>query len=323
MKKIIVLMMMAMLVIGCQEGEVISEENITIESGIQKSEEVGMLSFESFKELNSFVEEYKEADLLEKAKGFAKQGNYTPLLLVYSLTEEEAGSYNLDKENVAKVNTQNSMLLFLLNKNGEIAIEGKIFRIDGDFVYSYTSGNGNDVDTFEEEYSKGGIKIKEEGTYKYGKDLSVYKHTNYVTEKDASLAGRMTQSGYNYINNNLRLRGIQFDEYWWFISFIGSATIVEKKVQILFWSQWVPTASENRLNYDMGYQVDFVSGGPSLNLITGDDVYQNTSILLRVYRWSFGFPAPERYTPSFGGSLHDTYWGTSPTGNFYDVFLSY
>jgi len=39
----------------------------------------------------------------------------------------------------------------LAKDGGEIGIEDKIFRIDGDFVYTYTASSGEDINTFFEE----------------------------------------------------------------------------------------------------------------------------------------------------------------------------
>ena len=65
------------------------------------------------------------------------------------------------------MDSPDSMLLYLLNANGEIQIEDKIFRIDGDFVYTYIPGYGKKIDEFIEAYMRGDIKIEDGKTVSF------------------------------------------------------------------------------------------------------------------------------------------------------------
>ena len=321
MKKVFLLIMMTIMMISCQEEEVISSEKSITTKEIyleEEKEEVGMLSFKSSDELYSFVENNEGADLLELAKKYSEKGIYNPLLLAYAS----------EKEDVPVVNTQSSLLLLLLNEDGEIGIEDKIFRIDGDFVYTYTANDDGEgaetIANFLKEYNAGGIKLKEGGTIEYD-NITVFRHENGVekTGKSAKAFNVNTTS----INTTTTLRGVGADEYWFFISFVWFSTNVEyNSILPGFLNMFLNAAtSQNRLNYDVGIETDYVLAPwqPASTNYYGDDAYATTRVLWRLPKLSIGIPAPERYTITLGGSLHETYWGTSPTGSNHDVFLSY
>lgn len=326
MKKVFFLIVMAIMVVGCQDEEIVVSDVTTNNKTETIRDDILMRYFNSFDELNYFVEKNEGSDLLDLAKQESKEGNYNPLLLVYAEFSEE-GKEIVD---VPVVNTQSGLLLLLLNEAGEIGVKNHIFRIDGEFVYSFSVDMDADARSqraaeFLEKYAAGSFKLPEGDSMEYD-DITVYHHDNKETTKSKTTSARTFNSTTTSINGNTSLRGIGADEYWFFISFVWFSTNVEYDsalpgvVNMLFNA----TKSDNRLNYDVGIQTSNVSFPfTSATSYYGIDVHETSRILWRLPKFSFGFPAPERYTITLGGSLHDTYWGTSPTGSFYSVFNAY
>ncbi len=269
MKKMFFLIMIAIMVIGCKDEEIIvqTDELDATNSTLSKTREVGMLKFNSAKELQSFVAERvsSKLDLLEEARTFSERGVYNPLLFVYNLEAEEAKEYGIKEKAVPTVASDDDMLLLLLNENGEIQIEDKIFRIDGDFVYSYQEGSGDDIDAFTEKYNAGGIQMKRGESIEFSKALTVYKHDNVVKEERENFVER-NQTAFNFFDGNHRMKSRQFHGYWVFYSSIGAKTLVERRKRFLWVTWWKNIRVNNRLQFELTYRVTSTFGFPTLFL---------------------------------------------------------
>lgn len=301
--------MLGVVLIGCQtEEETVLDENS--KENIALKENVGMLDFETAEELNRFITEHheRETDLLEKAK---ETSNYTPLLLVYNLEADEAKEIGISEDEVAEVNTNDEMLLFLLNENGEIGIEGKIFRIDGDFVYTYKQGEGNQIADFLKSYSVGKVKIEKGKTIEFGEGLTVYMHENNEEDYKEDIKARGVTK-YEYFNDNYRMKARQYNGSWVFYSSIGASTKVEEKKRFLWWSWWKTAKTDNRLEYEATYRVYSNFGYPTIDRTASGHVYCNCNVANKAYSWSVGFPvAPESYKALKGETRHWAHWYTT------------
>lgn len=322
MKKMFLLIMLSIMVIGCQEEEVVTYDETTQEElSLSKESEVGMLQFGSADELNEFISEQvkSEADLLETAKAYSEKGIYNPLLLVYNLEAEEARALGIEEKEVPTVASNDDMLLLLLNEDGEIGIEDKIFRIDGDFVYTYTGGSSDEVDNFNEAYLSGEIRIEKGETLHFSKNLSVYMHNNDEAEEEKDYVSR-GQTGYEYFyNSDYRMRAKQFNGYWGFYSSIGANTKVQKKKKFLWWSSWNTYKATNQVSYEASYKVISFFGFPTRyeNVSGSLSAYSNQT--QKVYEWAVGVPvSPNLFIPQDGYTGHTSYAiGSSETKYLY------
>ena len=329
MKKCFLLLMLGIITISCQNLEdenILGKENL--EEVTVKRGETNMLSFETVKELKGFITQRLESDtdLLEEAKEMSNSGRYNPLLLVYNLEAEEADKLGINAKEVAEVNSDDNMLLFLLNEKGEIAIKGKIFRIDGEFVYSYTEGYENEISAFLEAYSSGKVKVEKGNNIDYSKELNVYAHTNTKKEESKEVAARSATS-YGYFDGNHRMRARQFNGFWGFYSSIGANTLVQKKKKFLWWSWWKTVKTDNRLKYNVAYKSNVTPGYPgypsSINVAKTGNKYCNCNQAQAVFSWSVGFPwAPESYSPLEGETKHWAHWYSS-NPNTVSITLQY
>ncbi|WP_442266962.1 hypothetical protein [Tenacibaculum sp. ZS6-P6] len=313
MKKMFFLIMMAIMVIGCKDEEIIKESNETekLAAISSKGREVGMLRFGSVRELEAFVAERVESksDLLDEARAFSDKGIYNPLLMVYNLEAEEAKELGIEEKNIPTVASDDDMLLLMLNQDGEIGIEDKIFRIDEDFVYTYVEGGGDEIDTFLEKYNGGGIKMENGQTIEFSKGLTVYKHDNAIKDGRENLVAR-NQTGFDNFNNNHRMKSRQFHGYWVFYSSIGAKTLVEQRRRFLWWSWWKNIRANNSLQFELSYRVNSTFGFPPVFLnASGSSGCTNCNQHQRIYNWSVGFPAaPNVYVPLDGMTRHQATW---------------
>ncbi|AUC14489.1 hypothetical protein BTO06_04730 [Tenacibaculum sp. SZ-18] len=325
MKKIIMITVIALLAVSCKEEEIVSNQNEeTIE--IQKKHEgKSMLHFDRVEELQFFIKERVESNTnyLEEAKAFSERGIYNPLLLVYNLDQREAEILGIEEKSIPTVTSNDDMLLLMLNENGEIGIEDKIFRIDGEFVYTYTASSGSgDINNFIEQYQTGKLKIRRGETLEFSKSLSVFMHENTVKNQESVTKA---QTNYQYFGNNYRMKARQFDGFWGFYSSIGASTKVEERKKFLWWSWWKTAKTDNRLEYDMAFEVRSTPGFPPVNIVTSasGSRYCNCNNAQRTFAWSVGFPwAPERYIPLEGESRHWAHWYTT-NPNTVSVTLQY
>ncbi|SNR15223.1 hypothetical protein [Tenacibaculum jejuense] len=313
MKKVFLLIMITIMAIGCKEEEVVT--NLEQEEiAFQQRDEYDILEFKSFDELGAYIKEKNSANLLEEAKESAKEKGFLSLLLLYNISGEEAKELGIERTELPAVKSNSSLFLSILNKDGEVIIDDKIYRIDEDFVYTYRAGSGDEINDFKEKYRAGKIEIKSEVDYQYSKGLSVFKY------KSKKIEARTTQFGSVNINNNVRLRGAVFNENLGFINFVGGSTWVERRISFWFFSFWVPTISDNSLNYDLLVDVNPYSGAPSQTVATGGSWNGTNYFTTQITLFNFGTAS---YSINSGGSLHETYWGTSPTGSFHDIFFTF
>jgi hypothetical protein len=325
MKKILMLILIATLAISCKEKEVISESPEEIKVTSKRNEGKSMLHFDRVEELKSFIAERVESDIdyLDEAKSFSERGLYNPLLLVYNLDADEAKEKGIDEKSVPTVASDDDMLLLMLNEDGEIGIEDKIFRIDEEFVYTYTASSGSgDINNFIEQYNAGKIKIQPGKTIEFSESLTVFMHEN---GKGQNNYAERSQTNYQYFSSNYRMKARQFDGFWGFYSSIGSNTKVEERKKFLWWSWWRTAKTDNRLEYDMSYEVRATPGFPPVNFVAtaSGSRYCYCNKAQRTYAWSVGFPwAPERYIPLEGESRHWAHWYTT-NPNTVSVTLQY
>ncbi|WP_275314622.1 hypothetical protein [Tenacibaculum bernardetii] len=327
MKKYFLVLLLSIVAIACQDeqGQDIIEKEKVLAT---KNNESKMLRFKTVKELRFFINDRLESDsdLLEEAKEMSSSGRYNPLLLVYNLESEEAERLGINEKEVANVSSDDNMLLFLLNEDGEIAIQGKIFRIDGEFVYTYTEGSSSIIADFLKEYNSGNIKLEKGKRMDYTKELNVYAHTNTNKNIKEELEARgVTVHG--YFDSNHRMRARQFNGFWGFYSSIGANTLVQEKKKFLWWSWWKTVKTDNRLEYNMAFRSNVTPGYPgypsSINVAKSGHKYCNCNQAQAVYSWSVGFPwAPEIYTPLEGESKHWAHWYSS-NPNTVSITLQY
>ncbi|CAM1357844.1 conserved hypothetical protein [Tenacibaculum sediminilitoris] len=324
MKKIITIIMLSIMVISCKEEEMEKESLTKDEVKLSKENESNMLYFATTDELKMFISEYNESetDLLDEAKRMSEEGRYNSLLLVYNLEADEAKGMGINEEEVPVVSSDDDMLLLLLNQKGEIGIEDKIFRIDGEFVYSYSQGNSDQINDFLSVYNNGGVQINKGETYKFSNELSVYMHPNKVEKQEKKTSAKGATS-YVYFNSNYRMKARQYNGYWLFYSSIGAKTKVEKRKRFLWWSWWNTVKTDNRLEYQLSYRVDSTFGFPSVTLNTSGHKYCYCNSANKVYDWSVGFPAaPNIYVPLEGQTKHWAHW-YSANPNTVSITLNY
>ncbi len=314
MKKMIALIMLSIMIISCKEEEMSNpeaENNVSV----LKSRESNMLRFRSVDELKEFisVRHESEADLLDEARRMSEEGKYNPLLLIYNLERKEAERLGIKERNIPTVSSNDDMLLLLLNENGEIGIEDKIFRIDGDFVYSYSEGGSSNIPEFLTAYNTGEIRVEKGDTYKFNKELTVYRHNNDPERESEEKAVRGATS-YKYFSNNYRMKARQYNGYWLFYSSIGAKTKVEERKKFLWWSWWKTAKTDNRLEYQVTYKITSTFGFPPITLSKSGHRYCYCDSANKVYDWSVGFPAaPNVYKPLEGYSKHWAHWySTNP-----------
>ena len=301
--------MVATMIISCKEGEIIENQDNEVKTSL-RTEEVNMLRFETVDELKMFISERleNETDLLDEAREMSESGKYNSLLMVYNLEAEEAERLGIQEKEVPLVDSNDDMLLLLLNQNGEVGIEDKIFRINGDFVYTYSAEASYQIDEFLNAYNSGKVKMARGETYQFSKELSVYMHNNVRERSSEELAARSATS-YVYFNSNYRMKARQYNGYWVFYSSIGAKTKVEKRKKFLWWTSWNTVKTDNRLQYELSYRVDSTFGFPSIVLNASGHKYCYCNEANKTYSWSVGVPfAPEVYTPLKGETRHWAHW---------------
>ncbi|MFY7710015.1 hypothetical protein ACOSQB_05280 [Tenacibaculum sp. MEBiC07804] len=320
------LIIIATLAISCKEEEIISESPEETITTSKRKEGKAMLHFNSVEELKGFIKERVESDIdyLDEARSFSDRGLYNPLLLVYNLSANEAEEKGIEEKSIPTVASNDDMLLLMLNEDGEIGIREKIFRIDGEFVYTYTASSGSgDITNFIEQYKAGKVKIQPGKTIEFSESLTVFMHENSI-DKEQNYVEK-SQTNYQYFSSNYRMKARQFDGFWGFYSSIGSSTKVEERKKFLWWSWWKTAKTDNRLEYDMSYEVRSTPGFPPVNFVAtaSGSRYCNCNKAQRTYAWSVGFPwAPERYIPLEGESRHWAHWYTT-NPNTVSVTLQY
>ncbi|SEC90214.1 hypothetical protein SAMN04489761_3915 [Tenacibaculum sp. MAR_2009_124] len=314
MKKMIALIMLSIMIISCKEEEMSNPENQN-DLSVFKSNENNMLRFGSIDELKEFISirQEGEVDLLDEARKMSEEGKYNPLLLVYNLEGKEAEQLGIKERDTPIVSSNDDMLLLLLNEDGEIGIEDNTYRIDGDFVYSYSVGGASSIPKFLSAYNAGEVRIGNGDTYKFSKELTIYKHNNQP-EREVEGKGLRGATSYKYFSNNYRMKARQYNGYWLFYSSIGAKTKVEERKKFLWWSWWKTVKTDNRLEYQITYEITSTFGFPPVTLSASSHKYCYCNSANKVYDWSVGFPAaPNIYKPLEGYTKHWAHWySTNP-----------
>ncbi|CAM1345286.1 hypothetical protein [Tenacibaculum amylolyticum] len=324
MKKILFLIMIATMVIGCNKNEELIQdvENQSTLEERSTLERKGMLNFRSIEGLQSFIKERSKPDFdhLKEARSFSERRVYNPLLLVYNLKEKEMKSLGIDEREVPSVASDDDMFLLLLNQDGEMGVGDKIVRVDGDFVFTYVDGSAKDIDSFLEKYKSGNIRISRGKTIDFSKNLTVYMHNNKTETVESDSRG---VTSFRFFSGDYRMKARQFDEYWYVYSSIGASTKVQKRSRFLWWTTWGAVYAHNRLEYNATYRVNFNTQGlpPAIRKANGFK-YPYSLQARAVYSWNVGFPASEKYEPMEGETKHWAHWYTTPV-NTVSLTLNY
>ncbi len=311
MKQFFKMAIFSLLITACSQDDTVTEthsieETKETESQTIKAIDSAMLSFASEDEFREFIKnriENKE-NLLEEARTvFEKEGRLSLLLIYKSLEKTEAEKLGLKKEDIAIVDSPDSVLLSMLNSKGELRIGRHIFRIDGDFVYTYTSGNSSEIIKFIEAYNAREIEIKSGTTITFGDNLKVYKHKNTVEQAKAN-----TNEKEIILFNGRKARMIarQWTGFYPHYSSIGSVTKTQVWSKVLWWSQWKDVKTDNRLEFDMTYTKKEAFTAP-LAFGKKSHNYCNCLEAMDIYDWSAGFIPAEFYERD-GFSKHWAHW---------------
>ena len=308
--------------IGCQEEEVITniEKADTSQVNLARLENKNILNFENFEELEKAIHEILESDIdiLDRSITDLKEKGRISLLLAYNLEEEELEKYGLKRDDIAKVDTGDRVLLHLLNSEGEISINRNIYRIDEDFVYILKENNKENnkeiIKEFLSEFKEGRIKVVNKKLLKYSNSLQVYKHGNNKKEKYAPV--KRTEYG-NFPNDgSVRVKARQFEGHWFFYSSVGALTKTEQ-----YWNSWVNVETTNRLKFSVYFEAFsiFDPHTPLFGKKLKDDIIKRTYAIDKVFGFSIGSPAPLTFEAQDGLTQHQAGWygNNSHTVNLY------
>lgn len=304
--------------IGCQEEEVITdiEKGNTSEVNLTKSENKNVLSFANFDELEKTIYEILESDvdLLERSITDFKEKGRVSLLMASNFGEEELREYGLKRENIAKVDTGDRVLLHLLSYEGEIIIERTIYKIDEDFVYILKDNNKEIIRKFLTEFKEGRIEVTNRKLLKYNESLQVYKHGNNKKEEYVSV--KRTEYG-NFPNDgSVRVKARQFDDHWFFYSSVGALTKTEQ-----YWNSWVNVETTNRLKFSVYFEAFsiFDAHTPVFGKTLKDDIIKRTYAIDKVFGFNVGSPALLNFKVQNGLTQHQAGWygNNSHTVNLY------
>ncbi|MEZ4874272.1 MAG: hypothetical protein R2793_02145 [Flavobacteriaceae bacterium] len=309
---LIVVFLLCTLFMGCVKDEdVLSTTNDSVEANLSQKSSAVMLKFDSFDAFESFISQRVEAnsDLNDEAEMMSNEEGYHSLLLIYNLNLAELDDLGIDPNDVAIVNSYDSMLHLLLNKNGEVNIEGHVYRINGEFVYQYEDGFGYQIDEFLNEYNAGNIDIEIGTSIEYGENLIVYRHNNNENIEEEILGRSATADTY-FTGGQYRMKSRQFNGYWLFYSSIGASTHVEQRKRYWFFGwhyYWDTVKRDNRLRYELSYTAtDVINTSSSITGYDGGLTVCNCNKANRTYTWSVGFPfAPYTYSPNMGSGQTD------------------
>lgn len=312
---------MSALLFACSKDEVVEEiqqENdsltLTDARNAEAESSAEILDFASFGDLENFIRELQDsdADLLDEAMSRSNETGYHSLLYIYDADLAMLDEKGIDMEQVPIVHSYDDMLHFLLNQNGEIKVANQIFRIDGEFVYQYEQGAGDQISNFLANYNSGEIRLEKGESEQISEQLLVYRHNN-----DEDITGDLDKEAtedqrgvthYDYFTGGqFRMRSRQFNGYWWFYSNLGFSTKVQQRKRYWFFGwryYWSTVKKYNRLEYEITYTGNGV-GYPSYTNSVGGFEYCFCNIASETVDWSVGVPAaPFYYTINSGQSRH-------------------
>lgn len=317
MKKLVVLLCMSVFLFACSTDEAVEDlqqttetQDVTKEGRANTEAPSEILEFGSFEELENFIRALQDSDtdLLDEARSMSEERNYHSLLFIYETDLAQLDEVGIKIEDVAIVNSFDDMLHLLLNQDGEIKVGNQIYRIDGEFVYQYIEGTGDQIAQFLENYNAGDIRIEKGDSRQISEELLVYRHNNNENIEEELERG-VTHYDY-FTGGDFRMKSRQFNGFWWFYSSIGSSTKIQKKKRYWFFgwrTRWDTVKRYNRLEYEMSYTANGI-GIPSYTNSAGGFEYCHCNIARDTYDWSVGVPfAPFYYTPN-AGSGQSVHW---------------
>lgn len=328
--KLITIFSLILSIVSCTTEDIKTEKSLeNFDHNLGKESTSIMLRFGSTDEMKNYIEEKfnSERDLVEEAEYDVENNGRIPLLLVYNLEEEgDVDRLGLDTSTIPTVDSPDDMLLYLLNERGEIAIEDYIFRVDGEFVYRYHQGYGNDIKEFLELYDSNEIRIEPEKVLNFSEHLSVYKHNNVPTLKNNNTSKNFTNHYFtNSFNGSDKYMVSQFwNNRFWFYQSIGAATSIKRpKKWYEFWYFWGDpiVKADNRLKYNLSFTFTPIAILGSANTLyyNGYNDCNNCNKAERVFHWTVDFsedPKPA-YTKITGKTEHWAHWYSANPNTVY------
>lgn len=303
MRKIFLSIFALVIMISCKDEEVIINGETSTEIVAFKTENKGILTFKNFdyleRRINEIIE--RDHDLYKESRNEFLETGRISLLLAKNMGSEEAEKLGIHLKRIPSVSSEDQVLLYLLNANGEVVIDDIIFRIDGDFVYSIVPGGDDYVNEFLEAYNAGKLEVGERKLLNYNKYLKVYKHGN---KKEKEVVKR---TGYDIFPNDssVRVKGRQYEEYWFFYSSVGALTKTEQ-----YWSNWVNVETTNRLRFSVYFESFsiFDAYTPIEGKFLNDDIIKRDYAIDKVFGFSVGSPAPLTFKAQDGFTEHQAGW---------------
>ncbi len=318
MKKLVTLLLVSAFLFACSTDEAIEDLqqnetdalNLTQERRANTETPSEILEFGSFEELESFIRELQDSnkDLLDEARRMSEEANYNSLLFIYETDLARLDEMGIKMENVAIVNSFDAMLHLLLNQQGEIKVANEIFRINGEFVYQYTEGSGNQIDRFLEDYNAGSVQIGKGRSLRISDELLVYRHNNNENIEEELERG-VTQYDY-FTGGDFRVKSRQFNGYWWFYSSIGSSTKLQQRKRYWFFgwrTRWDTVKRYNRLQYQLEYTANGIGIPTTVHSAEGFE-YCFCNAARDTYDWFVGIPASFIYFTPNAGSGQSVHW---------------
>ena len=272
---------------------------------------IEMLHFNTHEDLDRFIAEKidREVDLLEEANRMSKEEGYNSLLYLYELNLAELDNIGLKFEDLAVVNSYDDMLHFLLNRDGELSIADKIYRINDDFVFIYTIGFENEITEFLAQYNTGSIQLENKELFQFSRNLAVYLHGSIEYLDDALGRASIIYEDY-FPGNQYKLISKDFNNNFYFYSSIGASTKIKYHERYWFFGwkyRWKTVKRHNRLKSEVSWTTF-----PDVYSYT----YTNNSINHTIECYCFSASKIYEYsTPTlFGGTVQwaDNYVGPKP-----------
>jgi|GEM_PF-6021113 len=305
--------------ISCTVDDKLSEPTAT-DLDLQQNVSSNILEFVSFQELEDFIADriINERDLLDESRIMASNTGYHSLLYIYNSNLAELDSVGISYEDVAIVNSYDDMLHLLLNQDGEVRIEAKTYRIDGEFVFQYTDNSERFINEFLNEYRAGSIRLEVNESVEYGDGLLVFRHENDEViefifddeEEGEGFRGVTANNNFSNCSTSHRMVSRQFNGNYLFYSSIGASTKVQKRKRFWFFGYhyyWSTVKKYNRLKYNVEYTGFSQLGYPPTIFNANGHSYCYCNSAGKTYNWAVGIPAPYYFSPN-SGSGETIHW---------------
>ncbi|WP_203293537.1 hypothetical protein [Luteirhabdus pelagi] len=291
---------------------------------IQEKAAGNILEFGSFQELETFISDRltSHRDLLDESRNMASSMGYYSLLYLYNSNLAEIDSVGLRYEDIPIVNSYDDMLHLLLNQDGEIKIEDKTYRIDGEFVFQYTPTSERFIDQFLREYTEGTIQLDVNESVEYENDLLVFRHENdeiieFVFDDERQTRGITINDNFSNCSTSHRMKSKQFDGFYLFYSSIGASTKIQKRKRFWFFGwhyYWSTVKRYNRLEYDVEYTGNSTLGYPPVTFTKKGHRYCHCNSASKTFDFAVGIPAPYNFSPNSGAG-ETVHWAHEFTCN--------